>query len=102
MQGDDSRAQMTQLQDAEKDARNCAEQAAVAAEIRDMQARAEALNMSLNRLCKAAGVSVSNLQRWRDGRATPGLLRYRDASNRVRAALTAEEDRLRKLLRVAQ
>lgn len=66
--------------------------------IRKIETRAKDMNLSLLMLCRAAGVSYSNVRRWLTGESQPGLLKFNQTVEKLDWALTAaRKDLLEKL-----
>ncbi len=57
--------------------------------IREIEARARPLNVSLLALCRRAGVTYSTVRRWESGVSEPGIARFEKAINALEFALLA-------------
>jgi hypothetical protein len=63
-------------------------------QMRDIEVRARALNLSVRQVCLRAGVSYNNWWRWRTSPGSPRLVSWHEAVERMTAVLDAEQKRL--------
>ena len=59
----------------------------VAERIRDIEGRAAAIGISLRRLCRMAGVSHTNIYRWKSGQVSPTEAAWAEACGLLEEAL---------------
>lgn len=62
------------------------------------RSRAEALNLTLSAVCRAAGVPMNNISRWTNEQNSPLLRVFNRQMDKIERWLDAEEKRLRELL----